>query len=169
MRNHPWKTLPGGTGAACFFIPVLRVREPLRIWLLPGSLLTRDDSGERFLSGRSGSPSASLMVARGPPRGGRRLAAGTRDARTTCQPAVPSFVACGRKPTRPHNRPNRRVQNGSFNRNKPDKPAPSAAIGIRDDRENFLETRSNRKALFGWPVGEKPVHKSSNWIRSKDV
>lgn len=46
--------LPGGTGAIDFFIPVLRVRKPLRIWLLPdsaqatGSLLTRDDSGESF-------------------------------------------------------------------------------------------------------------------------
>lgn len=53
--------LPGGTGAMDFFIPVLRVRKPLRIWLLPdsaqatGSLLTRDDSGESFrvLSGSS--------------------------------------------------------------------------------------------------------------------
>lgn len=47
-----------------FFIPVLRVRNPLRIRLLPesvratGSLLTRDDAGEKFgvslgLDGRS--------------------------------------------------------------------------------------------------------------------
>lgn len=61
MQNHPCKMLPGGTGAMDFFIPVLRVRKPLRIWLLPdsaqatGSLLTRDDSGESFrvLSGSS--------------------------------------------------------------------------------------------------------------------
>lgn len=54
MQNHPRKKLPGGTGAPHFFNPVLRVRKPLRIWLLPdsaqatGSLLTRDDSGESF-------------------------------------------------------------------------------------------------------------------------
>lgn len=55
------KSAPGATGAILFFIPVLRVRRPLRIWLLPdseratGNLLTRDDSDQKFrvLLGRS--------------------------------------------------------------------------------------------------------------------
>lgn len=47
----PLKTVPPkGTGAIYFFTLVLRVKNPLRIWLLPdskratGSPLTRDDS-----------------------------------------------------------------------------------------------------------------------------
>ena len=80
------------TGAIYFFMRVLRVKPPLRIWLLPdseratGNLLTRDDSGETFrgLQGRSVKAAPGLpSFPRWPPRESiRRLWAHVSEALT---------------------------------------------------------------------------------------
>lgn len=126
IKNHPWKRLPKATGASFFFfIPVLRVKNPLRIWLLPdseqatGNLLTRDDSGEKFrvlqgcwvkaarvslhfLDGHSGRPSAALSLhCEGPDVG--KASSPRNDLQCIvylslfCKAAVPSSKTQGRE------------------------------------------------------------------------